>query len=397
MSEWHVAQFKDFFAIGLRNGLTKPSKVRGSGYPMVNMKEIFGYDVITDNTPMELVPVTDKELDASLLEYDDLLFARQSLVESGAGKISIFKGNLPTVFESHLIRCRIDKNKGDPDFIYYLFKSPVGKGTVSTIVQQVAAAGIKGSDLQNLEFVFPQLPEQRAIAAVLSSLDDKIDLLHLQNKTLEAMAETLFRQWFIEEAKEDWEETSLGKLVKVIDNRGKTPPYQDIPTPYPIIEVNALTGQDRLVDYSAIRKFVSEDTFNSWFRGHPKKLDTLVSTVGSIGEMSMYLIEKGCIAQNVVALQATNISAIYLYQFLKYVKDEIKELDIGSVQPSIKVPHLLSVRIAVPPVEKVSLFDKQVENYLGKMIVNSKQIKTLENLRNNLLPKLMSGEVRVAV
>lgn len=241
----------------------------------------------------------------------------------------------------------------------------------------------------------PDVVQQNAIAGVFSSLDDKIELLHRQNKTLEAMAETLFRQRFVEEAKEDWEETSLGKLVKVIDNRGKTPPYQDIPTPYPIIEVNALTGQDRLVDYSAIRKFVTEDTFYSWFRGHPKKLDTLVSTVGSIGEMSMYLIEKGCIAQNVIALQATNFSPIYLYQFLINVKNEIKELDIGSVQPSIKVPHLLSIRVTVPPVEKVSLFDKQVVNYLEKMVVNSKQIKTLENLRNNLLPKLMSGEVRV--
>lgn len=111
----------------------------------------------------------------------------------------------------------------------------------------------------------------------------------------------------------------------------------------------------------------------------------------------MYLIEEGCIAQNVVALQATNISAIYLYQFLKNAKDEIKELDIGSVQPSIKVPHLLSIRVIVPPIEKVSLFDKQVENYVGKIIVNSKQIKTLEKLRDTLLPKLMSGEVRVKV
>ncbi len=61
----------------------------------------------------------------------------------------------------------------------------------------------------------PPLPEQKAIASVLSSLDDKIDLLHRQNKTLEAMAETLFRQWFIEEAKEDWEEVTLADYFKV--------------------------------------------------------------------------------------------------------------------------------------------------------------------------------------
>src|SRR5690625_7111493 len=68
------------------------------------------------------------------------------------------------------------------------------------------------------EHVFdaPELPEQRAIASVLSSLDDKIDLLHRQNQTLEQMAETLFRQWFVEEAKEGWEATSLYDAVEVV-------------------------------------------------------------------------------------------------------------------------------------------------------------------------------------
>ena len=140
MSDWQLARFRDYFSIGLRNGLTKPSKIRGSGVRMVNMKEIFRYDRIDDTTPMELVPVNEKELENSSLLDNDLLFARQSLVESGAGKISIFKGQSPTVFESHLIRCRVDRQKASPDFIYYLFKSPIGKGTVSTIVQQVAAA-----------------------------------------------------------------------------------------------------------------------------------------------------------------------------------------------------------------------------------------------------------------
>src|SRR6185295_611116 len=59
----------------------------------------------------------------------------------------------------------------------------------------------------------PSLPEQQAVAEVLTSLDDKIDLLHRQNQTLEALAETLFRQWFVEEAEESWEEKSLGNLV----------------------------------------------------------------------------------------------------------------------------------------------------------------------------------------
>ena len=285
-----------------------------------------------------------------------------------------------------------------PRFLLYTYLAPEFQKTIHERTFHGSTVDrIPLKEMSNFPIKLPPITEQKAIVAVLGNLDDKIDLLHRQNRTLEAMAETLFRQWFIEEAQEDWEEKPLGDVVKVIDNRGKTPSYQDIPTPYPIIEVNALTGEDRLVDYSAIRKYVLEETFNSWFRGHPKKFDSLLSTVGSIGEMSMFLIEEGSIAQNVVALQAVNISPLYLYEFLKSIKDEIKELDIGSVQPSIKVPHLLSMIIVVPPIEKIDLFDEQVNSYLDKLHVNSKQIRTLEKLRDTLLPKLMSGEVRVAL
>lgn len=249
--------------------------------------------------------------------------------------------------------------------------------------------------LKTTSWLVPCEEEQKAIASVLGSLDDKIDLLHRQNTTLERMAETLFRQWFVEEAQVDWEEKSIGELVKVIDNRGKTPPYSDLPSAYPLIEVNALTGNNRLVDYSVVRKFVDEQTFKTWFRGHPKKYDSLLSTVGSIGEISMFLVERGSIAQNVIALSTVNICPIYLFEALKNIKDKIKELDIGSVQPSIKVPHLLSLKIKIPSKHKLDNFSIIVKSQLEKMVVNYHQIQTLEKLRDNLLPKLMSGEVRV--
>ena len=309
-----------------------------------------------------------------------------------AGRVGLVK--VPLATNQACCNLVIDEKIACAEFVFYHLI-----GAYDDLVARKTGSGqqnLNASLVKAFEINLPTLHEQKAIAAVLSSLDDKIDLLHRQNATLESMAETLFRQWFVVEAGEDWAVKPLRDFVKVIDNRGKTPPYQDISTPYPIIEVNALTGGNRLVDYSAIRKYVSEDTFNTWFRGHPKKYDSLISTVGSIGEISMYLIEKGSIAQNVVALSAINISPIYLFECLKSSKDEIKELDIGSVQPSIKVPHLLSIKIAIPPVDKLKMFDIQVEHYLEKMFVNYNQIRTLEKLRDNLLPKLMSGEARVS-
>ena len=283
----------------------------------------------------------------------------------------------------------------DSDYAYYFFKDS------ALILKTLGSDGtavpiLNKSDFEKIELSIPPLPEQKAIASVLSSLDDKIDLLHRQNKTLEAMAETLFRQWFIEEAREDWEEVQLKDLVFVIDNRGKTPPYLEEATDHPIIEVNALTKNGRAIDYCVIRKYVTKETFDTWFRQYLEPLDIVLSTVGSIGSFGMFFGGGGCVAQNIIGLRAQKkISNFFLYQWLVANTDVIKELDIGSVQPSIKVPHLLSLSIKIPMAEKLEKFDNQVEGWVRKILANTKQIQTLENLRNTLLPKLMSGEVRV--
>jgi len=104
---WDVVRFGDLYAAESRNGLTKPSKVRGSGYKMINMGELFANDRIYD-IPMELVPLKESEKANAKVECGDLLFARQSLVLEGAGKCSIVMEVSPlTVFESHLIRVRL--------------------------------------------------------------------------------------------------------------------------------------------------------------------------------------------------------------------------------------------------------------------------------------------------
>ncbi len=287
------------------------------------------------------------------------------------------------------------KEISDNHFLYYLLKNIVpvflsnSYGAVFNTITKIT--------FDHITINLPPLSEQKAIAEVLSSLDDKIDLLHRQNKTLEQMAETLFRQWFVEEAEEDWEVGELGDIVTVVDNRGKTPPNTKEKTPYPLIEVNALGKENRLVDYSVIRKYVDKEIFESWFRNTPKKYDTLLSTVGSIGAISMYVLETGNVAQNVIGLSAKNISSFYLYQFLRYRTNEILLLDIGGVQPSIKVPHLLSLKIFIPPAALQKKFDYQIKEFISKMEINYLQIHTLEKLRDTLLPKLMSGEVRVRI
>src|SRR5690606_13272896 len=176
-----------------------PKKVRGHGFKMVNMGELFKYSRIK-NIPMDRVPLTPKEQASSLLESGDLLFARQSLVRDGAGKCSIFLGDSePVCFESHIIRCRLDKSAHNPLFYYYYFSSPEGKVLMDTIIEQGAgAAGIRGSDLVNLDVPQFNHSSRSYVASILDTIDKTIQLNHQISQSPEHMAQAIFKSWCVE-------------------------------------------------------------------------------------------------------------------------------------------------------------------------------------------------------
>jgi type I restriction enzyme S subunit len=166
---------------------------------MVNMGELFANPRIVD-VAMDRVPLNQVERSSSLLAAGDLLFARQSLVLSGAGKCSIFVGDEEDVcFESHVIRCRLNRELADSHFYYYFFSSPVGRTLIESIVEQGAgASGIRGSDLAELSVPWINPTLQRRVASVLSQIDDKIAVNRRINQTLEAMAQAIFKSWFVD-------------------------------------------------------------------------------------------------------------------------------------------------------------------------------------------------------
>ena len=182
--EWKESKFKELYLIPSKNGVSKPSRVRGNGFKMINMGELFSHDRIYD-IPMELVPLTEAEQISAKVEPFDLLFARQSLVAEGAGKCDIVMEVSPlTVFESHLIRVRLNQELAYPPYFYYYFKSPFSP--VKRIIQHCVQAGIKASDLAEVTVKYPPLAEQLRIAKILSSIDDKIELNNAINRNLSA-------------------------------------------------------------------------------------------------------------------------------------------------------------------------------------------------------------------
>ena len=261
----------------------------------------------------------------------------------------------------------------------------------------------------NFKIKLPPLNIQEQIASILKSLDDKIECNRRINENLEQQAQALFKSWFFDfepfkgkpfvESElgmipQGWKVVELGDLVEIIDNRGKTPPLvsKDI---YPIIDVKALTGPGRVLNYIKCSKYVNHETYTSWFRnGHPQKYDILLSTVGSLAETKLFMGGNGCIAQNVVALRNEKIS-LYLYDYLNSIKSDLVAYNIGSVQPSIKITHIIKHKIIVPQAEVLEKY-VYLSRKLTEIIYNySYEIEILSSLRDELLPRLMSGEIRV--
>ena len=255
-------------------------------------------------------------------------------------------------------------------FFYYWLKNNVeylkSLGTGTTFGE------LNKSTIETLEIEIPSISEQKAIAAVLSILDDKIDLLHRQNKTMEALAETLFRQWFIEEAKDDWKEGTLGNIASF--HNGKKRPDNTFLGKNPIYGGNGILGYSEKHNY-----------------------DNTTIIIGRVGAYcgSLYIEHRPVwVSDNAsVAKPLKNGQSSFLFFLLRYLS--LNEMAEGSSHPLLTQTLLKSIQIQLPPNEIIESFVSQVDTFLNKINFNNSQIRTLEKLRGTLLPKLMSGEVRV--
>lgn len=334
-----------------------------------------------------------------LVKHNNIVYSTVRPIQRHYGIISNPPDNM--VVSTGFVVIEVIENLADPFFIYCFLTSDEIVETLDIIAEASTSAypSFRPSDLENLSILLPPLPEQRAIASVLSSLDDKIDLLHRENKTLEAMAETLFRQWFIEEADEEWEEANLGDVLSVIES-GKRPKGGidlDLQTGIPSIGAENINGLGRY-DYSKT-KFIPEDFFKSIKKGVVRDYDVLIYKDGAyIGRKSMfglgYPYEACAVNEHVFILRSNDkINQFFLYFLLQ--EDSLAQLNQNTAQPGLNQEAIKSFKITIPPKQLIDNFGNTTKPLIDKIFLNSKQIHTLEKLRDTLLPKLMSGEVRV--
>lgn len=378
----------------LKNGLTKPKAIRGTGVKMIAMGEIFSYSRI-GNIEMDRVPVTEKEETNYSIQKGDLLFARQSLVLEGAGKCSIVT-TVPetTVFESHLIRARIDAQKANPYYYYYYFNSYLGRENIKTIVEQVSAAGIRGSDLIRLKVLFPTLAIQNRIVECLNLIDQKIELNNKINDNLERQAEALFQNLFIDNAQSEWKQGTICDLGTIV---GGSTPSKSKPEYYTNSGIAWITPKDLSVNKSKFIYHGENDITELGLKNSSASImpegTVLFSSRAPIGYIAIAAGEVTTNQGFKSIVPKPEIGTAFVYYFLKYNLPVIEGMASGSTFKEVSGATMKKVPAFIPDAETLNKFRRFCEPLFAQQKVLEKQNKSLAELRDSLLPKLMAGEI----
>jgi type I restriction enzyme S subunit len=392
MGEWEPSTLANIADI--IPGYAFKSKQFGErGIPVVKITDINPpYIDIQNAMKVELTDYNIEKLKKYYLYKDDFVIA---MTGATIGKIGRLTVDTEAIVNQRVAKI-LPKEHANRQFVYYCIQGDDFQGFIqNNIDSHSAQENISGTSIGRYPVLIPSPPEQKAIASVLSSLDDKLDLLHRQNKTLEAMAETLFRQWFVEEAQEDWETVKVLDFVKTnVTSINKNCNLDTIK----YLDTSSIT-QGRIDGYQILN--IGEAPSRA--RRIVRHNDILISTVrpnqkhyGILKHPEENLI----VSTGFCVITCENINPHFIYILLTTddMTEYLHSIAEGSTSayPSLKPSDIEMVEFQLPPKEKLIAFSEYADNAWNKIDYNHKQIHTLEKLRDTLLPKLMSGEARVA-
>jgi type I restriction enzyme S subunit len=330
-------------------------------------------------------------LDRYLVNDCDIVYSRRGDVEKCAYITSAEKGWL---CGTGCLRVRITSDNVNPKFCAYYLSAEDSKGWIRGNAVGTTMPNLNTGILSRVPLLLPPLSVQCAIAEILSSLDDKIDLLTRQNATLEALAQTYFRQWFVEEASENWEEKSLYEIVDILG--GGTPSTKV--TEYWDGDIPWFTPKDatNLICMST-EKQITQDGLNHCNSKLYPVGTVFISARGTVGKLAICGVPMAMNQTCYALVGKGKISNFIAYLAISHSITELQLNASGAIFDAITTDTFKAIKLNLPSINDQLFIDtsKDLLIYYDKIIANTHQIHTLQNLRDTLLPKLISGEVRV--
>ena len=395
MSEWKETTLSEIVQI-IPGYAFKGKHFGDNGTLIVKIKDINPpYVVLRSAQKVDLTNYSTKNLDKYKLDKGQAVLA---MTGATIGKIGILRET-----EEVYVNQRVAKIAEKDGFNYKFAIYSISGTDFQTFIQNnidsnSAQENISATSIGRYPVLLPPPEEQRAIASVLSSLDDKIDLLHRQNQTLEQMAETLFRQWFVEEADEGWEVKKLRELVDI--GIGRTPPRKEFQWfSKSISDVKWVSIKDLgdsgifVLDTSEYLTEEAVEKFNIPIILPDTVLLSFKMTLGRVAITTEHMLSNEAIA-HFKFNEETPFSKEFLYFYLKTYPYETLG-STSSIVTSINSGMIKDMEAIIPDDETLTKFENQVIDYFDKIKSNQTQIRTLTALRDTLLPKLMSGEIRI--
>ncbi|MCR6545686.1 restriction endonuclease subunit S [Dehalobacterium formicoaceticum] len=370
-----------------------------SGTPIITVEHLGKRRVSRDSMPY--VSENDRlRLNKYSLKNGDLVFSRVGSVDRCS---YISEEEDGWLFSGRCLRVRANINKLYPQYLYYYFCLESMKEYIRSIAVGATMPSINTKILCDVDLTIPSVSEQKKIAETLSCLDDKIELNNRINKTLEEMAQAIFKSWFVDfEPFQDgeFEDSELGKIPKGW-RVGALSDIADITMGQSPKGSSYNENADGKVFYQGRTDFGNRYPMVRLYTTEPKRLadkgDVLLSVRAPVGDINV-AGEDCCIGRGLASLKSkTNCSSYLLYQLLN-LKDNFNIYNgEGTVFGSINKDTLNNMQVLIPSEKDIQEFQYRVGKIDDVIESNSLQIKILTAIRDTLLPKLMSGEIRVPI
>ena len=361
------------------------------GTPIVTVEHMVGTSFSTQNLPF----VSDKDkirLKRYILKEGDIVFSRVGSVDRN---LYVSKNEDGWLFSGRCLRIRVNQELVNPKFLSFYFRLDNYKKLMVQKSVGATMASLNNKIMEELPLIIPALPIQKAIAHILSMLDDKIEINNAINTELEKIIKMVYDYTFLQHKNEEWEKVKLsilgelkngvnyekdstrGEKTKIINIRNvsacstyiNTSDLDEIHLPRKEIEKCSMTNDDILIARSGIPSAV-------------RMVDTKNESIVYCGfTIRLILKEK----------QLRNYLFFTLNRNYEYYKNKTG----GSIMPNISQDTLKDLDIILPSSEIINQFNNQVEPLLSKISNNEKGNVELTTLRDFLLPMLMNGQVTV--
>lgn len=353
--KWRESRVGDHIELAYGDGLPERDRKKGA-IPVFGSNGITGFH------------------DKALVKGPGIIIGRKGTV----GQVAFSKTDFWPIDTTYYV-----KIKGDDDIVFwYYFLNTLGLNQMNS---HSAVPGLNRDNVYEISTLLPSLSEQRAIAKILSDLDEKIELNRQMNKTLESIAQAIFKQWFVDfepwggEQPDDWQSYTLGD-ISVLSAGGDRPKvYSEKPSITCTIPIysNGIDN-DGLYGYTNSAKIIDESV--------------TVSARGTIGFTCLRQVPYFPIVRLISLVPNPRyLSAKYLYLWLK----NINISGTGTTQQQLTVPDFKKTEILIPTPEIIKRFTIVADSIFAQITANKNENTTITAIRDSLLPRLMSGKIRV--